>query len=184
MAVKKGAAFSLLELLIVIGLLTSVSFISFPYVQQLLMKTQVETQTQAIFAALNTAKKIAIERQTRVVVCPVGKNNRAEFLAHSAQDITCTQGWPQDVIHFTNLDNNGDFTMGDDLILKLEKGVVGIQVNRTKFTFSPLSQATTTAGSINICPSNELKHLAKSVVVSNVGRIRVEQDCNRFNCRD
>ena len=167
-------AFSLVELLIVMSLLSAFGFISYPYIHGNIIQTQTKTEIQQIYSFLNQAKQNAITHQQQVIVCPINSALSSKSLVGSS----CGGNWNGELMAFFDHNSNLKVDHINDVVEVIEKSMLIRVVNRTKFKFSPLSNASNTTGRFTVCSKDDtpkLHVLARSLVISNVGRIREEK---------
>ena len=167
--VQVKAGFSLIEILVVMSIFSGMLYLSLPYLQTYNVKAQIDAELIKMTSLFKQSKQYSVSRRQSIVVCPV-KNAELEL-----SDLRCGDNWQSSIMAF--YDPDGDFEMNtqDELVHIVEPSLVKRVVNRTKFKISPLLNASTTAGRITICPKHSNKRLdkqAKSIVVSNVGRVR------------
>ena len=70
-----SSGFTLLELIVSLSVLASLASIAIPSFTNLIARTQVSTQSNAVFEALYLARQYAITKQKNVHICPVEKGN-------------------------------------------------------------------------------------------------------------
>lgn len=171
---REYRGFSLVELLLVIGLVSVLSFVGLPYLAQMHVKSQVQNQITLLVTLLKSAKSEAIHSQRKVIVCPTNTTQMQR---------QCSKNWNESVIAFIDTDNNGRYSINDKLLSVIERSPIPMEVNRTKFQFLPTSHAATTAGRLKLCPEKDKLYLAQSIVISNVGRIRVVNAIGDTDCQ-
>lgn len=158
--------FTLIELLVVLVIMFGAVVIGIKHWSSLLVEAQLQSDLNRLMSLLNLARQSAGVTGEDVIICS------------SSNRITCSTDWQQELIVFVDNNNNNELS-GTDKILRFHKidSSILYSSNRKLFRFSSFGTANSTAGSIKICSTvNSGKHKVKKVIVSNVGRIRVEDE--------
>lgn len=161
-------AFTIVEMLMVIGFVTALVVFLSPSLTAFLQKNKLTSEINLLNSHLQLAKSTAATEFVYVVLCP--SENRT----------TCSNSWQAPIITFIDANHNNTVD-GRDRILATHQidSSIRLQVNRELITFAPINTAATTAVTITLCLNNYVK---KALVVSNVGRIRLETDLTKVKC--
>jgi type IV fimbrial biogenesis protein FimT len=166
----KLKAFSLVEMMLVLCLITIMTLVVSPSLVTFLNKAKLSSQLNIINSQLQLAKSTAATQFVYVVFCPT--DNR----------IRCSNNWRDEIISFIDKNNNGVVESFDTIINSHKISTsLDINVNRKMIKFSPINTAATTAVTVSLCFGKRLK---KALVVSNVGRIRLSNDLTKINCNE
>jgi type IV fimbrial biogenesis protein FimT len=138
-----------------------------PNNSQWIVKQNVISQTNELSALLRSARHRAIDHQDTVTICP------------SQDFVECSDNWNHALIAFVDVNTN---LMKDDEERLL---FVGQKVNRQVYITGPThpirfldSGANSSPATLKLCPVNSDERLAKAIVVSLQGRVRVTKDSN------
>lgn len=157
-----------LELLVVLSLMATLGFVGLPAMDLMLQKNKLNTMLQQYESALAMAKVMALNAGQYVVFCPMSGSNN------------CSGNWQDAKLLFVDGNNNGSLEQQEKVILRLEPSSL-VASNRKQIRFSPINLADNTTASIRFC-SSQYQQLNRAIVISNVGRIRVEKDANKVKC--
>ena len=162
---KKSSGFTLLELIITVGIIGVVTAIAVPSIGVYIKNDRLTTNINTLVAHLAYARNEAVTRSVQVGLC--ASNNTTSCAGNN-----WSLGW----ILFVDADNNGGFTAGEE-ILRVKQTLQGsntltnsnggnsivIYDNRG---FSPNS-----SGSFSLCDDRLTANL-KSISLSVTGRVR------------
>ncbi|WP_181135941.1 GspH/FimT family pseudopilin [Psychrosphaera saromensis] len=160
--------FTLIEMMLVVALIATLSMVVSPSLSAFFQRNKLTSEVNQFSSHLQLAKSIAASQFTYVMTCPT-------------QDrINCTGNWQDEIITFTDQNNNG-FVDSTDKILSSYKVSLPVKVyaNRDEVRFAPINTTMTTTATIALCINEQVK---QALVISNVGRIRLELDKDKVNC--
>ena len=165
-----AAGFSLVELLVVLGVASVLLVITVPSLSQMLVSTRVTSSTNALILSLTLARSEAIKRNARAVVC------------RSASGMACavSGGWEQGWIVFHDANNNAALDAGES-ILQVNAALPGAlrlsgnaQVQAyVSFSASGAAKLTSGAfqsGTFTLCPPSGSD--VRQIVLGTTGRAR------------
>ncbi len=168
---KNVRGFTLIEVLITLALFAIITTSVAPSVSNFFTRNKVAAIVNNHSSALQLARHTAISQNVFVVLCPTDDMQ------------TCGTDWNSTKMIF--VDENGDDTLGvnEEIIgsADLVKGVV-IQSNRNIIRFAPVNTAQTVNTTIKICPDISSNIFDRALVLSNVGRVRIERDPEAVAC--
>lgn len=165
---KRGRGFTLIELLITLSFVLVMVGIGYPKVSSLYLRQKVTLNAESMFIVLQRARTEAIRRQGTITVCA------------SADLITCEDDWQQPIIVFNDVNNNKLKESTEELVT-VSHASEYLTVNRPYLSFSPFLQASTTAATLSYCLKYKIG--VRALVISNVGRIRLETDRQKIKCQ-
>ncbi|NVK23881.1 MAG: GspH/FimT family pseudopilin [Gammaproteobacteria bacterium] len=163
---KIGFGFNLVELTTVLSIVSLLAYFNMPRLSEMFVSNQINSQVTKWQNVLNEARQYASIRQKQIIVCPVDSS----LITSNSR---CGDDWMRSILIFVDSDLDRDFSVSDKVLNRLETSELTLQVNRRMFKFAPLSDASTTAGTIKFCAHKSLSHLSQAIVISNVGRIRL-----------
>lgn len=165
----KQAGFNLVELSLVLALILIMSSASLPKLAELYFKYQSTYQANQLLRFLQSARLFAITHYSSITVCP------------SLDNIRCSENWSQQIIAFTD-DNKNSEVDGFDQILQLNPAISQLSVNRKTLHFFPVFSAANTTATLTLCLEGAGKTWPKALVVSNMGRVRLERKKDKISC--
>jgi len=161
-------AFTIIEMMIVIVLITALTVWISPSLSVFFNKTKLTSEINLLNSHLQLAKSTAATEFVFVVFCP-SQNRRA-----------CSSNWQDPIMTFIDKNHNNTVDAADEVLaIHQIKPTMQLYVNRELITFAPINTATTTAVTMTLCVNNKLK---KALVISNVGRIRLETELDKIVC--
>ena len=163
---KKTSGYTLLELMVTLGLIAIVFAIGVPSMNTFIQNDRLITQINTLIGHLSYARSEAVKRSQQVAVCV--SNNQA----------TCTGGnnWENGWIVYVDLDANGDFTAGEDILRAqqqlenantLSGGTIGTQVTYDYRGFVDAASV----GTFSLCDDRGATY-GRAVTISPTGRVR------------
>lgn len=168
MNIKKIKGFTVIELMIVVGVIGILLAVGLPGLQDTMSRISTNTQAKTLVSSLNFARSESIKRGTLVSIC--SSSSGTDCAANSWAD-----GW------IVFVDNNGDATgaagsvdVGDE-VLRVYQGLGG---NSLSFTaslqqYDPQGFGTNAAArTFLLCPEDGNSANAQSVEISITGRGR------------
>ena len=168
---KNQRGFTLIEVLVTLALFAIITSSVAPSLSNFFNRNKVASIVNNHSSALQLARHTAISQNVFVVLCPTTDMQ------------TCGTDWNSTKMIF--VDEDGDDTLdGNEEIIgtaDLVKDVV-ISSNRNVLRFAPVNTAQTVNATIKICPDIETNRFDRALVLSNVGRVRIERDPAVVNC--
>lgn len=166
---EKG--FSLVELLITLGLATILLSIAAPSFQTISMNSRQTSMVNELVAGIHLARNTAITLNARVAICASSNGQSCEVV-----------GWNEGWIAFHDVDND-QVRDADETILDSGSEVDGITIDSsqfpTAFTFRPNGRVmngstATNTGEFALCDRRGSEH-AKVVILDMSGRPRLSE---------
>jgi len=176
MRVESGT--TLVELLIVLGLLGILLFMAMPGFGALLQETKGDATMRTLAGHIALARSTAITSQQRVTFCP------------SADQRQCGGSWAQGSIVFT--DRNSDRRVNqDDALIRVRGPLATGETlrwrafqNRQYLQMEPSGFMRYQSGNFTLCPVSRDARFAQQLVVNGTGRTRMAQDRNGDGFRE
>lgn len=171
----RDGGYTLVELLMGIGIGTGGLAMAVPAMNDLLNAARVQTGAQALSSSLALARSEAVKRNGRVVMCKSPQGSRCER----------NGGWEQGWIIFQDMNNNAHLDQGED-ILHREAGMttalsmrgntpVSHYVSYTPYGRTRQVSGAFQAGTFTVCGNASSGVKGRQVVINSVGRARVAQ---------
>jgi type IV fimbrial biogenesis protein FimT len=180
--VHRQAAYTLVELLVVVALAAIVASLAIPSMSSLLNSQRSSSLAYAFLNSLSLARSEAIKRNARVALCK------------SANGLSCTHlgGWEQGWIVFHDANNNATLDQGEDIIELRGAVTAGLKLtgNTTVanyVSYSPSGSAKLIsgafqAGTFTLCLEPVSEPDVRQVILSSTGRARsvrgLASDCS------
>ena len=165
---NRTPGFSLIELSIVLAVILIMAGISFPKLSLFYQRQTLALKFEQLQLMLNKARLEALINNSVITVCPT--INRRE----------CTNDWQQSIMVFH--DKNKDNQRNNNEKLKtVFQATSELSVNRGRLLFAPLFFASNTTATLTLC-SSSAADWQRALVVSNMGRIRVESNKDKIKC--
>lgn len=142
--------------------------LGYPKISDFYLKHKTRADAELMFTLLQRARTEAIRRQGNITVCP------------SIDLVKCEDDWQLSVIVFNDHNKNQRIEFNEELISVL-KASEYMSVNRPHLSFSPFFQASSTTATLSFCLKNKIG--IRALVISNVGRVRVETDRQKIKCQ-
>lgn len=162
-------AFSLVELIIFIAILSISIMLATPALSDFTTKNRITTKVNTLARAIRMARETAVTMNKVVTLC------------RSADQQTCTGQWHEGMILF--IDKNGDhlFNESDHFIAKYEAFPKGDEIfwrafrNKQYLQMSPIGFTRFQNGTFTYCPKEGLEY-ARGIIVNAQGRLRFTSD--------
>ena len=163
---KKTAGFTLFELLTTLVLMAILLSFGIPSFLNLIEKMGTESETQTIIEGLRTARLIAIEEKSNIVVCP------------SSNGTSCGNSWDAGFIIYRDNDASQSKDADEEIIFTHEfKDSVTVKTGsgqNQSFFFNTSGWAAGSAESLLVCANASTNKNSFRIVINRAGRIRVE----------
>ncbi len=162
---RKASGFTLIELMLTLGVAAILAMIGAPALGSLLARTREASAEARVAGTLRHARTAAVMDNTRIIVCP------------SADGRHCRAGydWQHGWIVAPDADHDGQPDAGRQVIAALPAMPRGSRIitssGRRHIIFHPDGNSAGSNARFTICHARDRD--GKSVVVSNSGRVRV-----------
>lgn len=174
---KNLRGFTLIELMVTLGVVAILVAIAAPSFQLVIEKIRVQTAKDRILSLVMAARSDAVSRGSPITICP------------SMNQSTCSGSWSNGLIYF--VDNNSDRTMdvGDELlkvltdVVPVDYGVGLISVVSTVFQFDSQGRALE-RGTFVVCGPFSGSLTARGVIINLSGGIRRARDSGSDGIRE
>lgn len=169
---KKPLGFTLIESLVVISILSLLSFVAAGMWNTLQLRLESRAAITLLANSLSDARTTAITRQIPVAVC--GSRNASE----------CDSLWQDGVLVFLDVTGVGKPSSDKDILgfYRIETHDARIVWkgfgNGTSLRFDRFGRASASNGSFTYCPGNKETLYARQVVINRGGRVRYSRDRN------
>ena len=166
----KTAAFSLLELMVVISITLIIITFAVPSFGSLVSRSKIESKANTVFDIFQLARGTAISQGKFITLCP------------STDGQQCNQQWQLGLMAF--IDNNYDreFSGNDEIIAFLPStSSATLHGNQPYFTYNPLGALKGRMGSLITCPSGGKLSTSVRLLVSQMGRVRTQEKHKETN---
>lgn len=164
----------LLESCLTLALIAGLVGLAAPSVGTLRERSLVRAQTAALSHAAQLARSTAIAQGSRVVLCPGNEQ--------------CVEGLGYDTGWLVFVDRNGDGRRqpGEAIVERQTAARSGVRIlptsGRPQVVYLPNGAAAGSNVRISICPERTGAE-ARSIVINNAGRLRVDRDPANARCR-
>ncbi len=157
--------FTIVEMMISIAVLTILTAIALPSINQIFSRNDLAGVTNELIASINQARSEAVTRSTNVVICPTTGGG-------------CDAGeWESGWLIFVDVNNNGTFNIGDQPI-SLGNGTTTDAISIDGFNNGLRFNATgilTNAVAANIELTHSSLPVFNRLAISNLGQIEFSQ---------
>lgn len=173
MLFRPGSAlsgFTLLELLVALGIIGILSSLTLPALSTLVKKNRADSIQSLLRSAINTTRVTAISDNSIAVLCPVDAGS-------------CGSDWNRGFMIFTDRNNDRILDEEETLIEYHQLHRPGFEISwrasagRNFLRFSPAGIARE-FGRFTLCHQSRDMSLARSMVVNRHGRLRIFRDNN------
>ena len=167
--IGRPLGFSLLELIISIGLIVVLVGIAVPSFGSMMARSHLRTQTHQLIESLYIARNHALTEQTIVHVCQLDKESTTQCSTKRGSNRNWSHGW----LVFADINGNNNFDNDDSLIRSVAMpDTINIVFNqRGRLRFFPDGSAR--SAGFYICNKNE--QLTRHVYLLHTGRARVNE---------
>ncbi len=170
---KKHSGFTLIELMIVLGIVAILMAFAAPSFQNFVKNDRLSTQINTLVAHLAYARSEAVLRAQQVGLCA------------SSNQTTCTGGdWKDGWLVYVDSDNSDSYNASTDTILRVNQALSGnnelSSTIGTNFLYDDRGYAISN-GSFSLCDDRSTAY-AKMIVISNTGRVRKNTGAESPSC--
>jgi len=162
MKYQKNNGFTLLEMLVTMGIVGILMTFALPGMNTFIKNNRLTTQINSLVSHLQYARSLAIKKHRQIIVCA------------SSDGTTCSGSWNDGWIVFNDDDGSGDIT-GNEAIKQVRDSLQGATTlgssNGTVITFDTRGFAPNSAVTFSLCDDRGAAH-GKAISISNTGRIR------------
>jgi len=166
----KQNAFTLIEMLVSLIIITIVLAMALPNVSTLLLQNRMDTLVTEFSQALYLARSESIKRAVNVTVCS------------SVNGVSCTTatGWQSGWIVFADSNASNDLGVDEERLRVYQNPhngftLVGNTYVTSQINYLPTGRISVLGGTINVC-SNDRSQLGKNIVLIATGRFRIDTD--------
>jgi len=182
MHVNKSRGFTLVELLVVLGIVAVLTTMAVPSFQRMLQTNAIAGGVNSFLGDLRYARSESIRRGGGVLMC---RSDSPEASSPSCSTSAGSTGWASGWIVFHDLNNSGSWDSGDP-ILRVQAAVSGIDniteggSGSTKFVFTATGRLANLASATTLTFGGTTFPLASKrvVCVSLGGQARIAGDGN------
>ncbi|MFT6329260.1 MAG: type IV fimbrial biogenesis protein FimT [Bermanella sp.] len=162
---QKGV--TLLEMMITLAILAIVLTVVAPSMQNFLIKNRITGEINEVSGIVQYARHLAIDEQINVVVCP-----SEDFEA-------CGTNWNNPKIVFIDSNADGNRNSDEELLVATAKASDSTKMTgpNTSINFQ-YTGAASRSFSIQLCPINDDATVARAILVSLQGRVKVSSDAD------
>ena len=163
---KKNSGFTILELVVTVGMVAIVVAIAIPAMQTFTQNDRLTTNINTLIGHLAYARSEAVKRSVQVSVCA---SNDAS---------TCSGSWDDGWIVYIDADNDNSFTAGE-VVIRAQQALGGTNTLTatgigTQITYDNRGFVNAASvGSLQLCDSRSGPY-GKTIRITNTGRVRLE----------
>lgn len=163
---KKYSGFTILELMMTLGLVAILTTIGVPYFGDVIKNNRLSTQINALVGHLAYARSEAVLRNQPVILCASGNMTTC---------VAGARGWADGWLLFLDGDNSSNLSAGDT-ILRVKQPLEGVDTTLTTsmgtdFIYDSRGFSGSGAGTFSLCDDRGIAKM-KSISISNTGRVR------------
>lgn len=167
----QGKGFTIIELLVTLALFAIITTAVTPSMANFYKRSRVASIVNNHVAAMQLARHTAVTENVFVVVCPT-----TDFQ-------NCDEDWSLAKMVFVDEDGDGALDGTEEVISSIDPvRDYRIKTTRDALRFAPFNTAQNSTATIAICPDNETTVFSRAIVISNVGRVRLEKDQEDIDC--
>jgi len=167
----KDKAFTLIELMISISVISILASIALPNFTEFIVKVRVDNEISQLQRLLLTARNQAINTQFPVTLCPLNSQNQ------------CNTQWNKAISVFIDLNNNNIYEPLNNETLVRTKSIIfdgdklqyGLGRNRIKYAPTGRTTGWGSNGTFKYCPKNH-NEKSRAIVISTSGRLYISND--------
>lgn len=161
--------FSLLELIVVLAVSLLVGSYAYPSLSQQYLKRQLFNDANRLFYLLKNARVEALSKSVNITVCP------------SVNGQQCSKDWSHPIIGFIDPNKRLQLSSAQALLFRTT-AYQNLTSNRSSLHFSAIHLASNSAASVVFCSSDKYSRWRKAIVISRLGRIRMETEPSKISC--
>jgi len=171
MSRRESTGFTLLELIVTVGLLSIIVAAVTPSASAFYKRNKIAAIVNNHTAAMQLARHTAVNEHVFVVICPTKDMQ------------TCDPDWSQLKMVFIDEDGDGALDGNEEIIASADmvKDYL-IKSTRDSLRFAPFNSAQNLTATLTICTEEGNSNFARAIVISNVGRVRLEKDPALIDC--
>ena len=171
---KKSTGFTLVETLITLAILISLTAIAVPSFANFTVKIRVDNEISALHRLLLLARGHAVNHERFVTICPLSTSG------------VCTSNWHEKLSVFYDDDKNKQLnTSSDEVLIKMKLAIksgdkLQYAQGRTALIYAPSGRLAVWGGNgtFRYCPKNH-PNKSRGIVISGAGRFYLTTDQNR-----
>lgn len=164
---RKKQGFTLLELMVSIAVVGTLSAVALPSLNDFLVKMRVDNEISELQRLLLIAKNTAINTGKNTTVCPLTADN------------SCGDNWQGKISVFTNAANdNNKYEAADDELVKIKEATTTgdtLKFANSSVVYAPTGRLLTNAGTFSYCPKDKANE-NRGVAISISGRSYTTSD--------
>ncbi len=166
---RHSSGFTLVELIVGIAVLGILTIVALPSLNTFVIGLRVDEEVSEIHRLVLSTRNTAINSGNGAIMCPIASGE-------------CGNDWTQDISIFEDVDSNGDFSVGDNLI-KVKSAINSADTltfsGGNLLRFSPRGTLTnnTNDATFSYCPAG-YSDKNRGVVISPLGRPYITTDSN------
>lgn len=158
---------TLIELMVVIGILAIVGTLGVPSFLSIITKARITSETNQLNSLIRFTRFTAIDQQQTTVLCPADNYSQ------------CSEDWNAPKIVFIDSNFNNQREPLEPLLMSMPKSSANNQIySRNKTIKFYESGVTASPASLLICPSTKEANSARLLTVSLQGKIKLSRDKN------
>jgi len=170
-SISNQKAFTLIELMVSISIVSILTSIALPNLNEFRVKMRVDSEISQIQRLLLTARNQAINTQFPVTLCPLNTQNQ------------CNTQWDKEISVFIDLNNNNIYEPLNNETLIRTKSIIfdgdklqyGLGRNRIKYAPTGRTTGWGSNGTFKYCPKNN-EEQSRAIVISTSGRLYISGD--------
>ena len=171
---KKSSGFTLLELIITVGIIGVVTAIAIPSMRTYVQNDRLTSQINTLVSHLSYARSEAITQSVQVSVCA----------SNDATNCSGANNWAIGWIVFADTDASGTIN-GTEVALRVQQTLDGnntlTSTIGSQVIYDNRGFATTVAGTFSLCDDRGTANI-KAIALSNTGRVRKVQPSENPAC--
>lgn len=160
------AGYTLIEMLLVLGIVTTVGAYALPSLHMTLLRSTATATINEMMGILETSRYLAMSSRMPVTVCAV-------------QDGQCNGRWRNEILVFQDRNRNGMHDAGE--VQRYHSRVLGRGFwlvwrpfrNSPHLTWAQNGQTDSMNGTFTLCHSSRRNELLRQLVINRVGRVRL-----------